>query len=569
MHSIPLEEDDAPSFGAVPPVPQVEVEVLGDLRGHRLAGRYVLVELLGSGELGCAYAGRDDATGQPVTAKVLAFADHREVVTRVAERARQRFGVRHPAVAAVLAEGNLGGLWYGVMEDAPGKNFYHVQGDPRLDGPGLPAVALQLVEGLVALHGAGAVHGAISPGNVVWGEAGARLVDLDLSLAQETGGHGSGEEPSAAADVRALAGVLLDVAGGDEHEALADRFAAIARGEVRLSAAEWAAELRRTIAPPVPALFEEAVARAAAPSPVELAAEPVASAGGAAEDVAPVWAVAATAAAGSAADASELSPETAAPELAREAAELAREAAAPGSPLAADLAAPAVGPFGPVRFEPVRATIAGDDEDEDWGAAAPGKKSGRGSLGLIVGLVAVAVLAVIGWRWQAGAQTREAPVEAPPAEPAKRSERAAEAPTLANVAAAPGGAGAEAVEAPAPSAQPTAAERATSPTPPAVEPDEAQPEGAVAEQLSAADFRKVMLRANRTPAARACYRSHWEQTSDVDVIATVGAHGRVQKLRMGEGPLGECLRKVVLQLEFPRAARSAQHNFVFHRPDGE
>ena len=49
----------------------------------------------------------------------------------------------------------------------------------------------------------------------------------------------------------------------------------------------------------------------------------------------------------------------------------------------------------------------------------------------------------------------------------------------------------------------------------------------------------------------------------------VGPRGKVQKLKIDEHALGECLRKLVLRLEFPRAARSAQHNFVFHRPDAD
>lgn len=593
MHSIPLEEDEAPFMGDQPPAPaQAEVEVLGDLRGHRLAGRYVLVELLGSGELGCVYAGRDDATGQGVTVKVLALAEHRDLVLRIAERARQRFGLRHPALAALLAEGNIGGLWYAVTEDAPGKNCYHVQGDPRLEGQGLQAFALLLAEGLVALHGAGAVHGAVTPGNVVWGDAGPRLVDLELSLSEQPGAP----EPGPADDVRALAGVLLELV--QDAPALADRLTAIARGEARLSASEWAAELRRTATPAVaPALFEEPAPAAAPAAPEVLAAsEPVASESS--ESIPEISGSQLVAETGSHAQVPEVIPT-----------EPPREAVATAAAPATEAVGEAASAFGRTSFEPVRAAIVGDEDDEDWAAAAPRPKRRR-SLGLVVGLVAVVLLAVIGWQMQRAAQAPSEPPAAP-AEvvPAKRADLSPETSTLANVAAPPPVAAPEVV--PVAGSPTVEGERApplavgtappaggsvpgpplaggtapstggSEPGPPvAVEPvaptepaeddeEEAGPPGAI-EQLSAGEFRKILLRANRSPAARTCYRVHWQGDGDVELIATVGTRGTVRKLRMEDGDLAGCLRKIVLGLEFPPAVRSAQHNFTFHRPvEGE
>lgn len=575
MHSIPLEEDEPPFMGGpAPSHGQAEVEVLGDLRGHRLAGRYELVELLGSGELGCVYAGRDDATGQPVTVKVLALAEHRDLVLRLAERARQRFGLRHPGLAALLAEGNIGGLWYAVTEDAPGKNCYHVQGDPRLAGAGLQRFALPLVEGLVALHGAGAVHGAVTAGNIMWGEAGPRLVDLDLSLSEQPGAP----EPGPADDVRALAGVLVELV--TDAPALAERLAAIARGEARPSAAEWAGELRRDAVVPSALSFEEPSAPIEAPV---VAAPAVVVEAPAVEAVAPA-----------ASESIESIPEISGSDLVAEtgshahvpagmSVEAAPVAAAPVA--AVDVGAEDPSAFGRPSFEPVRAAIVGDDDDEDWAAAAP-KPKRRRSFGVVVGLVAVVVLAVIGWQLLHAAPAPDEP-PATPAEvvPAKRADLAPETSTLANVAAPPS---------PAPAAVPVAA--AVEPTPPvaaaevavgtappvavgtappteeAVEADEeeeAAPPGAI-EQLSAGEFRKVLLRANRSPAARTCYRDHWEDAGDVELIATVGVRGTVRKLRMADGGLSGCLRKLVLGLDFPPAVRPAQHNFTFHRPaDGE
>ncbi|MCY1007773.1 protein kinase [Nannocystis pusilla] len=245
MHSIPIDEDPLPEMLGGPVGPggkPSEVEVLGDLRGHVLAGRYVLTELLGSGDLGCVYSGRDQASNQQVVVKVLAAPEQREVVGRIAERARRRLGVRHPCVAAVLAEGTMGGLWYAVMEHAEGKNLYHAEGDPRFEGAGLLKLAAELAEGLATLHALGAPHGAISPGNLVWSQAGVKLVDLDVQAPSHLSG---GAEPAASTDVSMLASVLLEVAGVREDEApWIAPIARVVRGEARPSAAEWAQQLR-------------------------------------------------------------------------------------------------------------------------------------------------------------------------------------------------------------------------------------------------------------------------------------------------------------------------------------
>lgn len=91
------------------------------------------------------------------------------------------------------------------------------------------------------------------------------------------------------------------------------------------------------------------------------------------------------------------------------------------------------------------------------------------------------------------------------------------------------------------------------------------------DQLSAGEFRRLMLRSNRSQAVRTCYRRHARPgEEEVAIIATVNAAGRVHKLRLDPAiPLADCLRRVVLDLDFPPAARSAQHNFIFRNMTSE
>jgi hypothetical protein len=371
-----------------------------------------------------------------------------------------------------------------------------------------------------------------------------RLVDLAVRVAEES----SSEEPGPATDVRALAAVVLEMAAGreDEPPAWLAEVAAIARGEAGLTAAQWAASLRAAAgqAQAAPPMFAPVQAPVVPPVVAPAVAAPVVEETGPEEHVP-----------------ESMPPETGPEEKIAGVVEAPMEAVPEPEPARVDAAEPvaaepiaAAEPERPT-LEPVRPVSA----DEAWASAVRPRRSER--TGLIVGVIAAVVLALIVWRLTSGGsetppEPGPAPVEAPP----RRSELPAEATTLARVA-------------------PTPEEAA--PVEPPVEgqpeaPSESPPNEVVAtaespagEQLTAAEFRKIMLRASRGQKARDCYDRHAAGDVDVEVVAQVGPRGKVQKLKIDEHALGECLRKLVLRLEFPRAARSAQHNFVFHRPDAD
>lgn len=129
---------------------------------------------------------------------------------------------------------------------------------------------------------------------------------------------------------------------------------------------------------------------------------------------------------------------------------------------------------------------------------------------------------------------------------------------------------------PAPAPEPTPAEPVLAEPPP----DAAVPAATAAaaaepadlpDKLSANEFRRVMLRINRSEAARTCYRRHARPgEEEVSAVAVVGANGRVQRVKFEpEIPLSECLRRIVLKLEFPPAANPAQWTFPFKNVDSE
>jgi hypothetical protein len=192
--------------------------------------------------------------------------------------------------------------------------------------------------------------------------------------------------------------------------------------------------------------------------------------------------------------------------------------------------------------------------------ALPRDPSGL-ALRLVVAALVVVFLALAIWRLRSPA----AP-EAPTPPPAPVGAAAVVAAPVAAV--------------PAPPETATLARTAEPPPRPADEPPSpAEPPsdlaadptgGAPAElpdQLSAGVFRKIMLRANRNVAVDACYKQHApgvDQT--VEAVVIVAETGRVQKIRIQGDELGECLRRVITRLDFPAAARPAQHNFIFQNP---
>lgn len=204
--------------------------------------------------------------------------------------------------------------------------------------------------------------------------------------------------------------------------------------------------------------------------------------------------------------------------------------------------------------------------------AAP-RRGGRA----LVAIAAALVLGVALWRFgggEAAAPVSASPTtSAPPAPPAAPAPRAS-APPVRPAASVPAGASGDPPVSPAHAASvpggtiPAAPEPAPEPPPAEDTPEDDAPiPGVTREQLGAGEFRGVLLRSNRGPAVTSCYMLHTAGVEQrVEVVVRVGARGRVQKLRIEDGPLGDCLRKVIEKLTFPPAMRSSQHQYVFKSP---
>ncbi|MFN7147547.1 MAG: serine/threonine-protein kinase, partial [Myxococcota bacterium] len=154
-------------------------EAVGAEGESLLAGRYRLLDRLGSGGTGTVYRAQDLITAETVAVKILnphttsaALRHRREVL---ALRALQI-----PGVVRLIDEGRSEGRPFLAMEYLPGEPF---PGSTRRTWKDIAAPTIALLETLARVHAAGVVHRDLKPANVLVDDTG-RPVLLDFGLAR-------------------------------------------------------------------------------------------------------------------------------------------------------------------------------------------------------------------------------------------------------------------------------------------------------------------------------------------------------------------------------------------------
>ena len=159
-------------------------------QGAVFAARYEILGPLGRGGMGMVYRAFDRELGETVAIKVL-----RPDVARESGRVEQRFRseirlarrVRHRNVCSIFGDGEDRGLLYICMELVEGENL---AGRARETG-GLPhdeawGAALQVADGLCAIHEVGVVHRDLKTANLMRDRHGVVRV-MDFGIAKQYG----------------------------------------------------------------------------------------------------------------------------------------------------------------------------------------------------------------------------------------------------------------------------------------------------------------------------------------------------------------------------------------------
>ncbi len=168
----------------------------GSLVGSVLAGRYRLVQLLGSGAMGAVYVGEHLKIGRRDAIKVLrtSLARDPEAVARFTRGARNASAIRHPNVCTVYDFSDTSdGLQFLAMELVEGESLTSLL---QREGP-LPLeravrITVQTASALEAAHELGIVHRDLKPDNIMIarGRDGgdvAKVVDFDIAKGSAEG----------------------------------------------------------------------------------------------------------------------------------------------------------------------------------------------------------------------------------------------------------------------------------------------------------------------------------------------------------------------------------------------
>ena len=177
-------------------------QLITQLVGRVVAGRYALRRLLGRGGMGAVWLAVDERLRRPVAVKQLVLAgaasdeERREARSRLRYEARLSARVDHPGTVRIYDVAEEAGEPWIVMEALPGRTL---EATLRGRGP-LPVVpatrlGLGLLEVLEAAHRAGVVHRDVKPSNVqLCGGGRVVLTDFGIAAATQDGlGSGNGK----------------------------------------------------------------------------------------------------------------------------------------------------------------------------------------------------------------------------------------------------------------------------------------------------------------------------------------------------------------------------------------
>ncbi len=180
-------------------------------RGTRL-GRYVLLELLGSGAMGMVYTAEDPELKRRVALKLLRPGAGREdratSTARLLREAQALARLADPNVTRVYDVGMAGSQVFLALELIDGQTLAEWLASGARTTAELLAQLVGAGRGLAAAHRAGLVHRDFKPGNVLVGADGAARV-TDFGLAR---GSGEPSHPAEAAPSETVHESLLDVA---------------------------------------------------------------------------------------------------------------------------------------------------------------------------------------------------------------------------------------------------------------------------------------------------------------------------------------------------------------------
>ena len=162
-------------------------------QGALIAARYELLEALGSGGMGMVFKAHDRSLDETVAIKVLRpeVASQEEMARRLQSEIKLARKVRHANVCAIHEYGEDGELRFITMEFIEGEDLHKLLGrEGALPAERAYDMAMQLAEGLQAIHAAGIVHRDLKTPNIMLDAHGLAHL-MDFGIAKRVDQHGT------------------------------------------------------------------------------------------------------------------------------------------------------------------------------------------------------------------------------------------------------------------------------------------------------------------------------------------------------------------------------------------
>ncbi|MGW2043888.1 serine/threonine-protein kinase [Streptomyces sp. NPDC001858] len=163
------------------------------MQGLLIAGRYRLVDAIGSGGMGRVWRAHDELLHRAVAIKELTAAlyvsegDQAVLLARTRAEARAAARINHSAVVTVHDVLEHDGRPWIVMELVEGRSLADaVKEDGRVEPAEAARIGLWVLRALRAAHSAGVLHRDVKPGNVLLSDDG-RVLLTDFGIAQIEG----------------------------------------------------------------------------------------------------------------------------------------------------------------------------------------------------------------------------------------------------------------------------------------------------------------------------------------------------------------------------------------------
>ncbi len=168
-----------------------KVKVESIKSGDRVGG-YEVLRTLGEGGMGRVFLVRKNGNDGGEFALKTISPDPADTATLERFRREIEIGraINHPNVCRMLDWGEQGRIHFMVMEYLDGQVLAdYIADSAPIDVERTRLLLRQLLGGLSAIHGAGAVHRDLKPGNIVLIDGGETLKIMDFGISRIAGGH--------------------------------------------------------------------------------------------------------------------------------------------------------------------------------------------------------------------------------------------------------------------------------------------------------------------------------------------------------------------------------------------